>query len=107
MLPLVPARGATMVVVLIMSAASLWKVAGWGDVPRGIVASNGVLDVAGNTALLLALRTGSLALVGVTSSFYPAVTVLLSRIINGEEVRARQAVGVALTLAALTAIAMG
>ena len=107
LLPLVPARGATMVVVLIVAAAGVWSVGGWRDVPRGIVASNGVLDVAGNTALLLALRAGSLALVGVTSSFYPAVTVLLSRIINGEQVRARQAVGVALTLAALTAIAVG
>ena len=107
LLPLVPARGATMVVVLLMAGAGLWRVAGWRSVPRGIVASNGVLDVAGNTALLLALRAGSLALVGVTSSFYPAVTVLLSRIINGEEVRARQAVGVALTLGALTAIALG
>lgn len=107
LLPLVPARGATMVVVLIVAGAGVWRVAGWSGVPRGIVASNGVLDVAGNTVLLLALRAGSLSLVGVTSSFYPAVTVLLSRIINGEEVRARQGVGVALTLAALTAIAVG
>lgn len=107
LLPLVPARAATMAVVLIAAAVGLWSVAGWGGVPRVIVAANGLLDVAGNTVLLLALRAGSLALVGVTSSFYPAVTVLLSRIINGEHVRGRQALGVALTLAALAAIALG
>lgn len=107
LLPLVPARAATMAVVLIAAAVGTWRVTGWGRVPRVIVVSNGVLDVAGNTALLLALRAGSLALVGVASSFYPAVTVLLSRIINGEHVRARQAVGVLLTLAALAAIALG
>lgn len=107
LLPLVPARAATMAVVLVVSAAGVWRFAGWRRVPRLIVAWNGVLDVAGNTILLLALRAGSLALVGVTSSFYPAVTVLLSRIVNGEHVRARQAVGVALTLAALAAIALG
>ncbi len=107
LLPLVPARAATMAVVLIAAAVGVWRVTGWDRVPRAIVASNGVLDVAGNTVLLLALRAGSLALVGVTSSLYPAVTVLLSRIVNGELVRARQAVGVALTLAALAAIALG
>ncbi len=107
LLPLVPARAATMAVVAIIGAAGIWRVTGWSRVPRLIVFSNGVLDVAGNAALLLALRAGSLALVGVTSSFYPAVTVLLSRIVNREHVRARQAFGVLLTLAALGAIALG
>lgn len=107
LLPLVPARAATMAVVLIAAGLGVWRVAGWGRVPRVIVVSNGVLDVAGNTMLLLALRAGSLALVGVASSFYPAVTVLLSRTINGEHLRARQALGVSLTLAALIAIALG
>lgn len=107
LLPLVSARAATMVVVLAVAAIGLWRVSNFRRVPAAIVAGNGLLDVAGNTALLLALRAGSLALVGVVSSLYPAVTVLLARIVNGEQVRARQATGVALTLVALALIATG
>lgn len=107
LLPLIPARGATMLVILIVATIGVWKVTGYRQVPRVIVAANGVLDLAGNVTLLLALRAGSLALVGVAASFYPAVTVLLARFINSEPVRARQVLGVVLTLIALAAIALG
>lgn len=107
LLPLVPARASTMVVVALMALAGVWKVTRFARVPPVIVAANGILDVAGNVALLLALRAGSLALVGVAASFYPAVTVILARVINSEHLRARQVVGVGLTLAALTAISLG
>ncbi|HXV71871.1 MAG TPA: hypothetical protein VEB69_10785 [Acidimicrobiia bacterium] len=58
-------------------------------------------------ALLLALRAGTLAPVAVAASFYPAVTVVMARLVNAEHLRTRQVVGVALTLCALTAIALG
>ena len=60
-----------------------------------------------NVALLLALRAGSLALVAVAASFYPAVTVLMARVINSEHLRKRQILGLGLTLVALAAIAFG
>lgn len=107
LLPLVSARASTMVIVVAVSLAGAWRVTRFGEVPRYIVAGNGLLDVAGNVALLLALRAGSLALVGVAVSFYPAVTVLLARVVNSERLRARQVVGVMLTLMALAAIAVG
>lgn len=107
LLPLVPARASTMLIVLGVALAGVWKVTGFRAVPPLVVAGNGLLDVAGNVTLLLALRAGSLALVGVAASFYPAVTVLLARLINAEHLRARQVGGVALTLAALAAIALG
>lgn len=105
--PLIPARAATMTAVAVAGAFRLWKVAGPSAIPKGIVFGNGVLDVSGNVALLLALRAGSLAPVAVAASFYPAVTVILARLVNSEELRVRQVVGLGLTLAALTAIAIG
>lgn len=106
LLPLVAARGAAMAFVGLVALLGLWKVTRFAEVPPAIVAGNGVLDVAGNVALLLALRSGSLALVGVAASFYPAVTVILARLINSEHLRARQVAGVVLTLLALSVIAV-
>lgn len=105
--PLVPARTATMVVVGALAAARIWSVSSWGSSPRWIIVGNGLLDVSGNVALLLALRAGTLARVSIAASFYPAVTVLMARIINSEHLAARQIVGLALTLVALAAIAAG
>jgi drug/metabolite transporter (DMT)-like permease len=107
LLPLITSRAATMVVVPTLAFLGIWRVVGWRDVPKGIVAANGLLEVSANATLLLALHVGSLALVGVSSSFNPVVTVALARLINREELRRRQLLGLALTLVALTAIALG
>lgn len=107
LLPLIPARVATMSVVGLLAVAKVWSVSSWRSSPRWIVVGNGLLDVSGNVALLLALRAGSLARVSIAASFYPAVTVLMARIFNSEHLRGRQAIGLVLTLAALAAIAAG
>ncbi len=96
-----------MVVVLAVAAGGLWKVTSYRHIPKAIVAGNGVLDAAGNVTLLLALNAGSLALAAVAASFYPAVTVVMARVVNKERLRKRQVAGIALTLAALVAIALG
>lgn len=105
--PLIPARAATMIAVVLAGSFGVWRVTGVKTIPKGIVFGNGVLDVSGNVTLLLALRAGSLAPVAVAASFYPAVTVLMARLVNSEELRIRQVVGLGLTLAALAAIAIG
>lgn len=107
LLPLIPARAATMATVGFVALVGVWKVSGFQRIPKRIVIGNGLLDVSGNVALLMALRSGALAPVAVAASFYPAVTVLMARIVNSEHLRARQVVGLVLTLAALTAIALG
>lgn len=107
LLPLISARAATMVVVLVVALLGMWKVTGFGQVPRGIVFGNGVLDVAGNVTLLAGLRVGSLALVAVSSSLYPVVTVVMARVVNHEHLRGRQVAGIVMTLVALAAIALG
>lgn len=107
LLPLVPARAATMLTVAAISVFGLWRVSGFSTIPKGIVFGNGLLDVSGNVALLLALRAGTLAPVAVAASFYPAVTVVMARLVNSEHLRMRQIVGIVLTLSSLAAIALG
>jgi len=107
LIPLIAARGATMLMVVAVSLMGLWAVVGFAKAPRRIVIGNGLLDVAGNVALLAALRAGSLARVSIAASFYPAVTVLMARVFNFEHLRTRQVVGLAFTLLALAAIAVG
>lgn len=105
--PLVPARTSTVVVVLVLVGARIWGLSSLARAPRGPIIGNGVLDVAGNITLLLGLRTGNLVAVVIAASFYPAVTVLLARVVNGERLWRRQLAGVALTLVALIAISLG
>ena len=107
LLPLIPSRAATMLAVLALTGLGVWKLVGFGSVPRRVVLGNAVLDVSGNVALLLAVRAGSLALAAVAASFYPAVTVLLARLVNAEHLRSRQIVGLLLTIVAMAAIALG
>jgi drug/metabolite transporter (DMT)-like permease len=107
LLPLITSRAATMLAVLALTGLGVWKLVGFGSVPRRVVLGNAVLDVSGNVALLLAVRAGSLALAAVAASFYPAVTVLLARLVNAEHLRSRQIVGLVLTIVAMAAIALG
>jgi uncharacterized membrane protein len=106
LLPLIASRASTMAAVLILTGFGVWKLVGFGSTPRLLVAGNAVLDVSGNVALLLAVRAGSLALAAVAASFYPAVTVLLARLVNGEHLRIRQIAGIILTVIAMSAIAL-
>ena len=107
LLPLVASRASTILIVIILGGLGVWKLVQLGETPRPIVVGNAVLDVAGNVALLLAIRAGSLALAAVAASFYPAVTVMIARMVNSEHLRGRQVVGLGLTLLAMTAIAIG
>lgn len=107
LIPLVPARTATMLVVAALAGVRVWSVSSWRDSPRRIILGNGLLDVSGNVALLLALRAGTLARVSIAASLYPAVTVLMARLVNSEHLAARQVAGLGLTLLALAAIAAG
>ncbi len=107
LLPLITSRASTMLVVLVLTGVGVWKLVGFGSVPRHLVVGNAILDVSGNVALLLAVRAGSLALAAVAASFYPAVTVLLARLVNAEHLRTRQMFGLGLTILAMAAIAFG
>ncbi len=104
--PLVVSRGTATALVL---AAAL--VAGQFRMPeRSAVALSltaGLLDAVCNTAFLLALRTGLLAIVSVLTSLYPAATVLMARVVLGERTGRVQRVGLALAAISVTLIAGG
>jgi drug/metabolite transporter (DMT)-like permease len=103
--PLVVSRGTATALVL---AAAL--VAGQFRIPERALALSvtaGLLDAVCNTAFLLALRTGLLAVVSVLTSLYPAATVLMARLVLGERTGRVQRVGLALAAVSVTLIAGG
>ena len=60
-----------------------------------------------NISFAVASTEGLVSVVGVCSSLYPVVTVLLARLILGERTRSLQLAGVALALAGVVAIGAG
>ncbi|HUO46646.1 MAG TPA: EamA family transporter [Acidimicrobiia bacterium] len=66
----------------------------------------GLGDILANVFLLLAFRSGMLTIVSVLASLYPAITVLLAVIVLKEPIHRRQLTGLALTLLAVSLIAV-
>lgn len=67
----------------------------------------GALIVLANTAYLLSTREGLLAVVAVLVSLYPASTVLLASVLDGERSSRSQLVGMVLAAVAVSMIAVG
>lgn len=70
-----------------------------------IIVIAGLFDVAANLAFGFASTAGSLAIVAVLGSLYPAVTVVLARIVHDERLRRIQQVGVGVALVGVALIA--
>ncbi len=98
--PLTAARIAAVVVLLgFISFKGSVSLPSKSVLPIVIVA--GIFDTGGNTFFALASQAGRLDIASITSSLYPAGTVLLAWLILKEKMAARQWVGV---LAALVAV---
>ena len=67
----------------------------------------GTLDFAATALFALATEQGLLSVVSVVGSLYPAVTVVLARVVLAERVARSQELGVVLTLAGVVAISAG
>ena len=67
----------------------------------------GALDFSATALFALATQEGLLSVVSVVGSLYPAVTVVLARVVLAERVARSQELGVALTLAGVVAISAG
>jgi len=77
--------------------------------PAGLAALAlvGVLDLGANGLYAVATTEGLLSVVAVLASLYPAITVVLARIVLAERVSRLQEVGVVLTLGGVVAITAG
>ena len=75
-----------------------------GSLPTILVA--GALDMGANVLYVIAARYGSLAIVAVLTSLYPASTVALARIVLHERLQALQWVGVGFAVLGVVLIAI-
>ena len=71
---------------------------------RNMVVVTGVLDMAANALMLLALQRGPLAMAATLISLYPGFTVVLARLVLRERLSALQRASVALALVAIVLI---
>jgi drug/metabolite transporter (DMT)-like permease len=67
----------------------------------------GAIDFAATAFFALATEQGLLSIVSVVGSLYPAVTVVLARVVLAERVSRSQEIGVIATLAGVVAISAG
>lgn len=73
----------------------------------GIIIAGGLCDMSANVFYVIAVHRGSLAVVAVLTSLYPASTVALAAIVLRERLRALQWAGVALAFAGVALISAG
>jgi drug/metabolite transporter (DMT)-like permease len=73
----------------------------------GPIAAVGVFDLLANFLFVVAAGRGLLSVVGVLGSLYPAVTVVLARVVLHERLTRTQDAGVVVTLAGVVALAAG
>jgi drug/metabolite transporter (DMT)-like permease len=105
--PLVVAR---IVSSTLMFAVALKSHQNW--IPRGrtlwsVVILAGLLDVTGNAFFIMSRQAGRLDIAAILSSLYPAVTVVLARLVLKEHVSRLQAIGIGAALLAISLIAVG
>lgn len=72
-----------------------------------LAVASGVLAAAAYVAYLTATRDGLLTIVAVVASMYPASTVVLAMVVDGERIHRTQAIGLAMAVAALALVATG
>lgn len=102
--PLTVARVVALLVLLPATLARPPAAAQLRRVPA-VAFGSGLLDVGGNICFVLAGQLGRLDVASVLSSLYPAATVLLARLVLGEQIGRGQQIGLGLTLGAIALIA--
>jgi uncharacterized membrane protein len=101
--PLVAARAVSVCLFLALAVAGRQPLR-MPARPLAVVMGCGVLDMAANALYILATRRGALSAVVTLASLYPASTVLLARVVLGERLSGRQAVGIVSALVAVVLI---
>jgi len=103
---IVVSRSCSLVLVLVAALVARPRLPRDGA-SLGALAMIGVLDLGANGLFALATKEGLLSVVAVLGSLYPAVTVVLARVVLAERVSRLQEAGVAMTLAGVVAISAG
>ncbi len=110
--PLVAARAtalAVLVVVLVVAPAARGRRASLrlAAAPARLAVAAGILDVASSALYLVAVRGGSLAVVGLLASLAPVTTVLLARLLLKERTLVVQRLGALLAVGSVIILASG
>ncbi|MBA9002074.1 drug/metabolite transporter (DMT)-like permease [Actinomadura cellulosilytica] len=72
-----------------------------------LAVGSGILDGLANALYYLAAREGLLSLAAVLTSLYPAITVLLARLVYSERLRTIQRIGLAIAATGVTLVTVG
>lgn len=100
----------TRVVAVAAVFTTVAAVAGMPHLPTGLdagrIALIGLLDVTALTALGLATDQGLLSIVAVLASLYPAVTILLARLLLDERLARIQGAGIAVALTGVSLLSL-
>jgi drug/metabolite transporter (DMT)-like permease len=97
----------TSVLVLVVVALSVRSLGGVGARDLPLLGLIGLLDGGANLAYAVATTQGLLSLVAVLASLYPAVTVVLARLVHHERMSRVQDLGVAAAVAGVVLVAAG
>jgi drug/metabolite transporter (DMT)-like permease len=104
LMTLIVMRGAAVLLMIGFAAATTTSLrVGVADVPMLVLV--GTFDVGANATFAYATRHGLLSLVSVLSSLYPAMTVVLARVVHSERLVRIQLVGVIAAMGGVVLIA--
>ena len=95
------------VALLVVAALALRPPIPRSPAALGPIAAIGAFDLLANLLFVLATGRGLLSVVGVLGSLYPAVTVVLARLVLHERLSRVQNAGVLITLSGVVALAAG
>ncbi len=97
----------TSVLVLLVAAVVARSIGGVGRSDLPLLGIIGLLDGGANLTYAIATTAGLLSLVSVLASLYPAVTVVLARLVHHERMTRVQDVGVITAVAGVVLVAAG
>ena len=104
--PLVISQVAAMLTVMCVAAANRdLRLPPTGA--RRLSVMTGVIGATGTTMFFLSTHYGLLAVTAVITSLYPALTILLARVVSGERLTALRIIGLSLAAASVALIAAG
>jgi drug/metabolite transporter (DMT)-like permease len=105
--PLIPGQAVALLSVLPFASPSSVLRRGLSRRMIALILVTGVLSATANLLFLAATGHGELAIVAVLSAMYPAITVLMARLVLAEKTTARQSLGLAVAAAAVVLVTIG